>query len=267
MAILSIYTGALYNEFFSMVMSPFGPQRFACPSNHTLNNPVQIHFNHAACPEAFVHGLEFVGPEPYPFGVDPGWKGSTTELSFLNSVKMKMSILLGVAHMDLGVIMSFCNQLYYGDSLSTWCEFVPQMLFLNGMFGYLCLLIVLKWVTGSEADLYHTLIYMFLTPGDVDCGGRCPQNVLYEGQGTCSLSNVVACCVWVVLLRAAWVVLLRAACGSCWYHHHHHTVRLFSHRHGAGGAAAGAACGGAMDAAAQAAHLEKAARGQGCRGV
>lgn len=37
------------------------------------------------------------------------------------------------------------------------------MIFLNGLFGYLCVLIILKWATGSTADLYHTLIYMFLS--------------------------------------------------------------------------------------------------------
>ena len=32
---------------------------------------------------------------PYPVGVDPGWHGTRTELPYLNSLKMKMSIILG----------------------------------------------------------------------------------------------------------------------------------------------------------------------------
>jgi V-type H+-transporting ATPase subunit a len=58
-----------------------------------------------------------------------------------------------------------------------------QVIFLNALFGYLCVLIVLKWVTGSTADLYHIMIYMFLSPGDIDCGGTCPENQMFAGQG------------------------------------------------------------------------------------
>lgn len=47
-----------------------------------------------ACPEAFTTGLSMAAG-PYPFGVDPVWHGSRSELPYLNSVKMKMSILLG----------------------------------------------------------------------------------------------------------------------------------------------------------------------------
>ncbi len=65
--------------------------------------------------------------------------------------------------MNLGILMSFLNQRYFHDRLSMICEFIPQMIFLNAMFGYLCFLILLKWATGSTADLYHTLIYMFLS--------------------------------------------------------------------------------------------------------
>lgn len=56
-------------------------------------------------------------------------------------------------------------------------QFIPQMIFLNSLFGYLSLLIIVKWATGSQADLYHILIYMFLSPTD-DLG----ENQLFAGQ-------------------------------------------------------------------------------------
>ena len=68
------------------------------------------------------------------------------------------------------------------------------MIFLNCMFGYLSILIIAKWASGSTADLYHVLIYMFMSPGNVDCySGKdpttgqdirgCPENKMYAGQG------------------------------------------------------------------------------------
>jgi V-type H+-transporting ATPase subunit a len=52
------------------------------------------------------------------------------------------------------------------DRLSTVCEFIPQMIFLNSLFGYLSALIIGKWVSGATTDLYHVMIYMFLNPGE-----------------------------------------------------------------------------------------------------
>ncbi|KAK8502505.1 hypothetical protein V6N12_005491 [Hibiscus sabdariffa] len=115
--------------------------------------------------------------DPYPFGVDPSWRGSRSELPFLNSLKMKMSILLGVAQMNLGIILSYFNARFFHNSLDIRYQFVPQMIFLNSLFGYLSLLIIIKWCTGSQADLYHVMIYMFLSPTD-DLG----DNELFWGQ-------------------------------------------------------------------------------------
>ncbi|KAG9453327.1 hypothetical protein H6P81_006231 [Aristolochia fimbriata] len=162
MAIFSIYCGLIYNEFFSVPFHIFGPSAYAC--------------RHPTCSDAHTVGLVKVR-EPYPFGLDPSWRGSRSELPFLNSLKMKMSILFGVAQMNLGIMLSYFNAKFFASSLDIRYQFVPQMIFLNSLFGYLVLLIVIKWCTGSQADLYHVMIYMFLSPTD-DLG----ENQLFWGQ-------------------------------------------------------------------------------------
>lgn len=66
--------------------------------------------------DAYTIGL-FMYREPYKFGVDPSWRGSRSELPFLNSLKMKMSILLGVTQMNLGIILSYFDAKFHGNSL------------------------------------------------------------------------------------------------------------------------------------------------------
>ncbi|XP_021684955.2 V-type proton ATPase subunit a3 isoform X3 [Hevea brasiliensis] len=162
MALFSIYTGLIYNEFFSVPFELFGHSAYACRD--------------LSCRDATTDGLIKVGPT-YPFGVDPVWHGTRSELPFLNSLKMKMSILLGVAQMNLGIILSFFNAVYFRNGLNIWFQFIPQMIFLNSLFGYLSLLIIVKWATGSQADLYHVMIYMFLSPTD-----ELGENQLFAGQ-------------------------------------------------------------------------------------
>ena len=56
----------------------------------------------------------------YPFGVDPAWKGSRTELPFLNSLKMKMSIVFGVSQMFLGIFLKYMNDSFFNQPLNIW---------------------------------------------------------------------------------------------------------------------------------------------------
>ncbi|KAG8387735.1 hypothetical protein BUALT_Bualt02G0052300 [Buddleja alternifolia] len=163
MSIFSIYCGLIYNEFFSVPFHIFGSSAYKCRD--------------ATCSDARIVGLVKSG-ETYPFGVDPSWRGSRSELPFLNSLKMKMSILLGITQMNLGIVLSYFNARYFSNSLDIKYQFVPQIIFLNSLFGYLSLLIIMKWCTGSQADLYHVMIYMFLSPFE-DLG----ENQLFRGQG------------------------------------------------------------------------------------
>ncbi|KAI7983094.1 V-type proton ATPase subunit a1 [Camellia lanceoleosa] len=162
MSLFSIYCGLIYNEFFSVPYHIFGGSAYKCRDT--------------TCSDAQTVGL-IKFRDPYPFGVDPSWRGSRTELPFLNSLKMKMSILLGVFQMNLGIIISYFNARFFSNSVDIWYQFVPQMIFLNSLFGYLSLLIIIKWCTGSQADLYHVMIYMFLSPFE-DLG----ENQLFWGQ-------------------------------------------------------------------------------------
>ncbi|CAA6656874.1 unnamed protein product [Spirodela intermedia] len=150
MSLFSIYCGLIYNEFFSRSFQIFGSSAYKCREPNL---------------------------RPYRFGVDPRWRGSRTELPFLNSLKMKMSILFGVTQMNLGIILSFFNAKFFGTSLDIWYQFTPQII--NSLFGYLALLIVVKWCSGSQADLYHVMIYMFLSPTD-----DLKENQLFWGQRT-----------------------------------------------------------------------------------
>ncbi|KAJ4725962.1 V-type proton ATPase subunit a [Melia azedarach] len=162
MSLFSIYCGLIYNEFFSVPFHIFGGSAYRCRDT--------------TCGDAHSAGLVKFR-DPYPFGVDPSWRGSRSELPFLNSLKMKLSILLGVAQMNLGIILSYFNARFFGSSLDIRYQFVPQMIFLNSLFGYLSLLIIIKWCTGSQADLYHVMIYMFLSPTD-----DLRENQLFWGQ-------------------------------------------------------------------------------------
>ncbi|KAB1207348.1 Vacuolar proton ATPase a3 [Morella rubra] len=182
MAIFSIYTGLIYNEFFSVPFELFGPSAYACRD--------------LSCRDATTVGLIKVRPA-YPFGVDPAWHGSRSELPFLNSLKMKMSILIGVAQMNLGIILSYCNAKFFGNTLNIWFQFVPQIIFLNSLFGYLSILILMKWCTGSQADLYHIMIYMFLSPTD-DLG----ENQLFVGQKTVQIVLLL-----LALVAVPWMLL------------------------------------------------------------
>jgi V-type H+-transporting ATPase subunit a len=167
MSLFSIYTGLIYNEFFSVPFDLFGPSAYACRD--------------LSCKDSTTMGL-IKARDTYPFGVDSAWHGSRSELPFLNSMKMKMSILLGVAQMNLGIILSYSNAKFFRNSVNTWCQFIPQMIFLNALFGYLSFLIIIKWVSGSQADLYHILIYMFLSPTD-----ELGENQLFPMQKTVQL--------------------------------------------------------------------------------
>ncbi|XP_070782605.1 V-type proton ATPase 116 kDa subunit a isoform X14 [Enoplosus armatus] len=145
MGIFSIYTGIIYNDCFSKSLNMFGSGWSVRPmfgpkganwTFETLDGNAVLQLDPA------VPGV-FNGP--YPLGIDPIWNVATNKLTFLNSFKMKMSVILGVIHMVFGVSLSLFNHLYFKKPLNIFLGFIPEIVFMTSLFGYLVLLVFYKW--------------------------------------------------------------------------------------------------------------------------
>jgi V-type H+-transporting ATPase subunit a len=63
----------------------------------------------------------------------------------MNSMKMKIAVIIGVVHMTSGVLLKASNAIFFRNWLDFFFEFVPQLAFLVLLFGYMDFLIIYKW--------------------------------------------------------------------------------------------------------------------------
>lgn len=167
MAVFSVFTGLIYNDVFSKSMTLFPSQWEWDP------------------PENYVEGTQISaklkGDYRYPFGLDWMWHGTDNDLLFSNSFKMKMSIILGWAHMTYSLCFAYINAKHFKKPVDIYGNFIPGMIFFQAIFGYLVMCIIYKWTVNWPAigkqppGLLNMLIYMFLQPGTLD-------EQLYPGQ-------------------------------------------------------------------------------------
>ncbi|XP_067341006.1 V-type proton ATPase 116 kDa subunit a 2 isoform X4 [Channa argus] len=150
MGIFSVYTGLIYNDCFSKSLNIFGSgwSIKAMFSNQQWTNKT-LQTNALLILNPNISGV-FGGP--YPFGIDPIWNMAVNRLSFLNSYKMKMSVIIGVIHMSFGVVLSVFNHLHFGQKCNVYLVFLPELLFLLCLFGYLVFMILYKWLAFSARD-------------------------------------------------------------------------------------------------------------------
>jgi len=59
---------------------------------------------------------------------------------------MKTAVILGVLQMSLGIVMKAFNALYFKKSLDFFFEFIPQIVLLSVLFGWMDVLIIGKWL-------------------------------------------------------------------------------------------------------------------------
>lgn len=91
-------------------------------------------------------GSDDLNVNPYPVGLDPVWQLASNKIIFLNSYKMKLSIIFGVIHMIFGVCMSVVNFNFFKRRISIVLEFLPQIIFLVLLFAYMVFMMFMKWL-------------------------------------------------------------------------------------------------------------------------
>lgn len=105
MGLFSFYCGFIYNDMMAMPLDLFG----TCYENKEGSDKETV------LKEDCV----------YPFGFDPKWYVSSNELSFFNSFKMKLSVIIGVMQMTLGICMKAANAVYHRSKIDFFFEFIP----------------------------------------------------------------------------------------------------------------------------------------------
>jgi len=153
MGICATYCGFIYNEFFAMQTNIFA-------SCYDLTKRAQTD------PELVEDGdgvLKLADDRPYiytrrshdcnyPMGADPVWGLAANRLTFVNGIKMKLSVIFGVFHMTMGIVTKGTNCVYFRDWPSLVTEVIAGLIILLGLFGWMDLLIIAKWFCSLDID-------------------------------------------------------------------------------------------------------------------
>ena len=86
------------------------------------------------------------------FGQDPVWSVTNNKLSFVNSIKMKMSVIFGVLHMSFGVFCKGTNTVYFKRYSEFFTEVVAGLIILWSLFGFMDALIITKFFKTYDID-------------------------------------------------------------------------------------------------------------------
>ena len=185
MGLFAVYCGLIYSEFFATPLPLF---------NSCYN----------------VNSENFEKKEPdcvYPFGLDYVWYLSSNETSFLNSFKMKFSIIIGVIQMLFGTSLKATNALYFSKWEDLIFEAIPQFLFMFVTFGYMSFCIIYKWLINWDGRNPPSIIQLFINFTNVE------EPLYGDGHLQQTLQNifVITCfvCLFLMILPKPIVVYLR----------------------------------------------------------
>lgn len=193
MSLFAIYMGMLYNDFMGFSLNLFSSSYTWGPSG--ISETTQI--------PSMPNGSPSVKPKsPVAFGLDAAWAETENKLEFYNSVKMKSAVIVGVVQMVVGLLLSLDNYVYHKQWTLIYFRFIPEFVFLLNTFGYMSLLIIIKWCTTWEnthdaPSLLEVMTNFFLQPGSLS-------HPLFAGQAA----------IQVLLLVIAFLMVPILLCGS-----------------------------------------------------
>lgn len=107
--------------------------------------------------------------------------------------------------MTFAICLQVPNHIRFKKPLNIYAEFIPQILFMQSIFGYLVICIIYKWSldwtqqVNAPPGLLNMLIYMFLSPGSVS-----EKQQLFPGQGFIQvvlLLVALVCVPWMLCLK------------------------------------------------------------------
>lgn len=186
LGLFATFAGFMYNDFFGMTSLQLFTSRFQDSDGNGAFTPI----------EGFDTENTGNGFGPYPFGVDWAWHGSANELLYINSLKMKLSVLMGVIQMTLGLFLRVGNAVHDRSLTDLICECIPMFVFMICFFGFMDFMILYKWthvISGEGTDgppsIINSLICMAMFQED--------KQPLWNGSGDFA-HNLMACAVCAV---------------------------------------------------------------------
>lgn len=158
MSLFSIFTGVMYNDTFALGFDLWG-------TKYSWKEDLETGVYHA-----IYKNMEDPKVSPvYPFGIDPFWHWASNSMVFLNSYKMKLSVVIGISQMIFGLIVKIINLIHLKKYIQIFLVWIPEFFFMACFFGYMLFSIVLKWlkVWPPESEmkppgLINMLISVFL---------------------------------------------------------------------------------------------------------
>lgn len=107
MGVFASFCGLMYNDFMAIPLWLFD-------SCYDIKEKTPISSDDSSHSGEHIPLSIEVKPDcTYPVGIDPAWYMGKNELAFLNSLKMKLSVILGVLQMCLGICMKAFNATYF----------------------------------------------------------------------------------------------------------------------------------------------------------